>query len=89
MKSRRKNIFTVLLTTILFAAQSGSLFACAACYGDPGSPMSSGLTWAISVLVGVVACVLAGVVTFFVRTIRNSSAMNEVTTPTVPPTKPL
>jgi len=89
VKSRRKNILTGLLTAILFAAQSSSLFACAACYGDPGSPMSSGLTWAISVLVGVVACVLAGVVAFFVRTIRNSSAMNEATTPPVPPTKPI
>jgi hypothetical protein len=89
VKFRRKNIFTVLLTAMLFAAQSGSLFACASCYGDPSSPMSSGLTWAISVLVGVVACVLAGVVTFFVRTIRNSSAMDEPSTPVVPPTKPI
>jgi len=46
--------------------------ACAACYGEAGSPMSKGLTWAITALIGIVGCVLTGVVVFFVHTAKNT-----------------
>jgi len=46
--------------------------ACAVCYGEPDSPASRGLTWAIVALAGIVACVLAGIVGFFVQANRKS-----------------
>jgi len=46
--------------------------ACAACYGESGSPMSKGLTWAITAMIGIVGCVLTGVVVFFVHTVKNT-----------------
>lgn len=71
--TRTRNISTPLLGLLIWLAQTGPLPACSACYGDSSSTMSVGLTWAITVLVGVVGCVLAGVVAFFVRTIRKSA----------------
>ena len=54
-----------------------SSFACAACYGEPGAPMSKGLTWAVVLLGGVIAAVLAGVTVFFVHVGRRESQMEE------------
>lgn len=71
--TRTRNISTPLLVQLIWVAQPGPLLACSTCYGDPNSTMSVGLTWAITVLVGVVGCVLAGVVAFFVRTIRKAA----------------
>lgn len=69
--NRRVKILT-LLPALTLAGQP--LFACAACYGDPDSAMSKGLTWAITALVGVVAVVLAGIVSFFVHTAKSAAA---------------
>lgn len=69
--NRSRNLFCVL-TLLALLAGPGPARACSACFGDPNSSMSLGLTWAISIMVGVVACVLAGVVTFFVRTARHT-----------------
>ena len=41
--------------------------ACSICYGEPDSPVSQGLTWAIVALGVIVMLVLAGVVAFFVQ----------------------
>ena len=54
-----------------------SAFACSACYGDPDSPMSRGLTWAIVALVGVISMVLTGVTAFFVHVNRRTTALEQ------------
>lgn len=54
-----------------------SSFACAVCYGEPDAPMSRGLTWAVSVLAGVVVAVLAGVAVFFVHVGRRGSQLEQ------------
>jgi hypothetical protein len=66
----RGKIFQLLLPVLLLAA-ADSARACSACYGDTDAPMSKGLTWAITLLVCVVGVVLAGVIAFFVRTVRH------------------
>lgn len=70
-----------LILPVAFAALVGRSQACSVCYGDAGSPMSDGLTWAITLMVGVVGAVLAGVVAFFVQSARKSTSMIEVQRP--------
>ena len=78
----RRKIYKIFLLALLFlAARPISLPACSACYGDPDSSMSAGLTWAISVMVAVVSCVLAGLVAFFVRAAKHSEAVDEDAVP--------
>jgi hypothetical protein len=48
--------------------------ACAACYGQSDSPMALGMNWGIFSLLGVIACVLGGITSFFVYLGRKSSA---------------
>jgi len=62
----------LLLAGLMLLVQPGSLWACAACYGAPDSPMSKGLIWGISVLLGVVVSVLVGITTFFVCVVKKS-----------------
>lgn len=78
---------TILLTLLFLAARPDSLLACAACYGDTDAPMSKGLTWAITVLVAVVGLVLAGVIAFFVRTVKHSEIVTEDAVSSGLPTK--
>ncbi len=66
----------------LVAARPMSAFACAICYGDPDSPMTNGLTWAILALALVVGCVLTGVVAFFVH--ANRAAASQAAPSTAP-----
>ena len=54
-----------------------SAFACSVCYGEPDSPMTRGLTWAIVALVGAVSLVLTGVTCFFVHVNRRASALEQ------------
>ena len=49
--------------------------ACSVCYGDPDSPVSKGLSWAIFALVGIVMTVLAGVIAFFVHASRQAARL--------------
>jgi heme/copper-type cytochrome/quinol oxidase subunit 2 len=72
----RGKTFNLILLALLFAA-ADSAHACSVCYGDTQAPMSKGLTWAITALVGVVAVVLVGVVAFFVRTVRHGETVTE------------
>jgi len=72
--------FPLRKTLVLFAASFLALpsaFACSACYGEPDSPMSRGLTWAIVALVGVVSLVLTGVTVFFVHVNRRANALDQ------------
>jgi hypothetical protein len=75
---------TLALIAASFLAMP-SAFACSACYGEPDAPMSSGLTWAIVVLVGFVGMVLAGVTGFFVHMNRRARTIGPaapISTPT-------
>jgi hypothetical protein len=49
--------------------------ACSACYGEPDSPASRGLTLAIAVLAVVVMGVLGGVVAFFIHANRKAGLL--------------
>ena len=53
-----------------------SAFACSVCYGEPDSPTTQGLTWAIVALAGIVGVVLTGVTAFFVHLNRRASALD-------------
>lgn len=52
-----------------------SALACAVCYGEPDSPMTRGLTWAIIALGGIVGAVLSAVAGFFVHVNRRTTAL--------------
>jgi hypothetical protein len=72
-----KNLFAgnVLLACLL--AEPQNLLACSVCYGAPDSGMAKGLVWGIVTLLGVVAVVLAGIVTFFVHVGKRSASLSE------------
>ena len=50
-----------------------SAYGCAVCYGEPGSPLSSGLNWGIASLLAVVMLVLGGIAGFFIYLVKRSS----------------
>ena len=62
----------LLLAGLMLLAQPGSLWACTVCYGDASSPMAKGLVWGITVLIGVVGVVLAGITSFFVYVVKKT-----------------
>ena len=64
---------------LVSVGQPASVNACAVCYGEPDSPMSQGLTWAITSLAVIVFGVLAGVVAFFVQASRRAAPANQTT----------
>ncbi|HNT16199.1 MAG TPA: hypothetical protein PKO21_15275 [Verrucomicrobiota bacterium] len=66
--------FVLLLGGVLF---ENAASACAVCFGEPGAPMTRGLTWAIISLGGIVGLVLAGVAGFFVHVNRRSQSPPE------------
>jgi hypothetical protein len=72
MKRRLKNI--VALGAVQFLTLP-SAWACSVCYGEPDSPMTRGLTWAIIALAGTVGTVLAGVTMFFVHANRRAKGL--------------
>ena len=71
----RRRLRTWLAGLLLgIAFQPASLLACAACYGQSDSPLAVGMNWGIFSLLGVIACVLGGITSFFVYLGRKSSA---------------
>jgi len=66
----------ILAALILIVLSLQPAAACSVCYGEPDSPMSRGLTWAIFALCAVVGAVLSGVTMFFVHVGRRSAAMS-------------
>jgi hypothetical protein len=53
-----------------------AMFACAACYGgNIDAPMADGMNWAILTLGVVITTVLGAFLTFLIRTIRKSEAL--------------
>ena len=87
--NRRLKQLLRMAAAIGLALHPVSLFACSACYGDPDSSVSNGLTWAITALIGVISCVLAGVVAFSVRMNKKSGASDAATSADEPPTQEL
>ncbi len=51
-----------------------TIVACATCYGDPTSPMTHGLNFAIITMLGVTALVLGGCAMFMVVLARRARA---------------
>ena len=52
----------------------GSLWACAACFGQSDSPLAKGMNWGILSLLAVVVFVLGSVAAFFVYLAKKSAA---------------
>lgn len=83
MRSTLRQMFLA----VLFAALASPMTAraCAVCYGEPDSPMTRALTWAITALALIVLVVLGGVVAFFVQSNRRAShAQDSGATPETP-----
>jgi hypothetical protein len=74
----RSQTFKVLsagwIASLAFA--SPSAFACAACYGQSGSPLAEGMNWGIFSLLAVVVCVLGAVAGFFVFLAKKSAVVS-------------
>jgi hypothetical protein len=68
--------FRAALAMFVLALASSAARACAVCYGEPDSPVSKGLTWAIIALGAIVVCVLAGIVGFFVHANRSAAELD-------------
>ena len=49
--------------------------ACSVCFGDPSSPASKGLAWAVFALLGVVFVVLGGFTAFLIFLARRAAAV--------------
>ena len=59
---------------IVLGLHPGSLWACAACYGQSDSPMANGMNWGIFSLLVVVVGVLGSIAAFFVFLARRTAA---------------
>jgi hypothetical protein len=66
---------TVLAAALAMLSHPAVAHACSACYGEPNSPATRGLTWAILALAAVVMVVLTGVVGFFVQASRKAGLL--------------
>ncbi|HWH71237.1 MAG TPA: hypothetical protein VNT26_17760 [Candidatus Sulfotelmatobacter sp.] len=75
MKKLRALLQLIGLVIGLAVLHPGTAAACAVCYGEPDSPASRGLTWAIVALGSIVLAVLAGVVAFFVQANRKAALL--------------
>lgn len=80
MKFRKTKVLVAGMLCAL-AFQPHPLFACAACYGASDSPMAKGMNWGILSLLGVVACVLGSIASFFVFIGKRSAAVNSPESP--------
>lgn len=65
----------MLVVSVLCCLAPHVATACSVCYGEPDSPASKGLTWAIVALAAIVVCVLAGIVSFFVVANNTAAAL--------------
>jgi hypothetical protein len=75
MNLARQGWLRVLALVLAVLSHPVGARACAVCYGEPNSPATRGLTWAIVALGAVVVFVLAGVVSFFVHTNRKAGLL--------------
>jgi hypothetical protein len=75
MNMAKRTRVTALAAIPAILSHPATARACAACYGEPNSPASHGLTLAILALAVVVMCVLGGVVAFFVQASRKAGLL--------------
>lgn len=68
----------MLMVSVTFLTARPAL-ACSVCYGDPESPMSTGLTWAVGVLAGMITLVLVAVAAFFIHLSRRANQVPAAT----------
>jgi predicted cobalt transporter CbtA len=74
--NKAKQVWVAVLAAVLaILSHPAGARACSACYGEPDSPASRGLTLAISALAVVVMAVLGGVVAFFVQASRKAELL--------------
>ncbi len=64
------------LVALCVMAMPHGASACSVCFGDPTSPASKGLAWAVFALLGVVFVVLGGFTAFMIFLARRASAVN-------------
>ena len=78
MKPSLQKILVLVLASFLGLP---SALACSVCYGEPDSPMTRGLSWAIIALAGIVGLVLTAVTMFFVHVNRRANALEPADRP--------
>ncbi len=71
-KTARRSRVLLVIGLLAALSQPWNVLACSVCYGEPDSPATRGLTWAIVVLGVLVVAVLAGIVSFFVAANRHA-----------------
>jgi hypothetical protein len=76
-----KTVNWLCLVSLLAVFSPMNSSACAACYGESDAPIALGAAWGIVVLGAIIACVLSGVVVFFVHSNRKASELKNVTDP--------
>ena len=76
---RLKTVKWLCFASLLAVLSPMNLLACAACYGESDAPIALGAAWGIVVLGAIIACVLSGVVVFFVQSNRKASELKNVT----------
>jgi hypothetical protein len=77
IKANRARVMVLAAMLAMLSHPAGAR-ACAACYGEPNSPASRGLTLAIFALAVVVMGVLGGVVAFFIHANRKAGLLEAV-----------
>lgn len=65
----------ILAAILAILRHPAGVQACSVCYGEPDSPASRGLTFAILALAAIVMGVLGGVVAFFVQASRKAELL--------------
>jgi len=71
--TRLLQVGSLVAGTLLIAP--ARVWACPVCFGDPSSPMTHGMNWAIIALLGVTGTVLGGFVAFFLYLFKRSRMM--------------
>ena len=66
----------IFLSALCVMAMPHGASACSVCFGDPTSPASKGLAWAVFALLGVVLVVLGGLSAFLIFLARRAAAAN-------------
>ena len=76
MRRPINRIAPVIALLTCLAVMTGSVHACATCYGASDSPLAQGMNWGILTLLGFIGFVLAVLVVFFVHIGRRSARLS-------------
>ncbi|MCB9799138.1 MAG: hypothetical protein H6757_00085 [Candidatus Omnitrophica bacterium] len=58
---KKMALFTLILN-LYFLFSANAVFACAVCFGDPGSDQTKAVMWGVLLLLGVIGFVLGGII---------------------------